>query len=215
MLGSNKLPGERGDEDMLCELKVISACKTRYPRNPLPRDGQRAVERRANGLTGEYQRKAMTVDWEYGGNPRPPPQLPGAPQPPRRIGRVESRLQSYGRVRGWVFGAWGEASTDVHELVQRITQARVEVASLQPHSQGRAKSREAQLASLVGYVRRRLSITAVKQQAKLLLDRLQLLGDGAAAAAARRQRAVQLEQAAVRERRAQAVYLWQGVPCVP
>ena len=87
MLGSNKLPGERGDEDMLCELKVISACKTRYPRNPLPRDGQRAVERRANGLTGEYQRKAMTVDWEYGGNPRPPPQLPGAPQPPRRIGR--------------------------------------------------------------------------------------------------------------------------------
>ena len=56
------------------------------------------------------------------------------------------------------------------------------------------------LASLVGYVRRRLSITAVKQQTKLLLDRLQLLGDGAAAAAARRQRAVQLEQAAVRER---------------
>ena len=71
------------------------------------------------------------------------------------------------------------------------------------------------LASLVGYVRRRLSITAVKQQAKLLLDRLQLLGDGAAAAAARRQRAVQLEQAAVRERRAQAVYLWQGVLSVP
>ena len=67
------------------------------------------------------------------------------------------------------------------------------------------------LASLVGYVRRRLSITAVKQQAKLLLDRLQLLGDGAAAAAARRQRAVQLEQAAVRERMAQAVYLRQGV----
>ena len=110
----------------------------------------------------------------------------------------------YGRVRGWVFGAWGEASTDAH----RINQARVEVASLQPHSQGRAKSREAQLASLV---RRRLSITAVKQQAKLLLDRLQLLGDGAAAAAARRQRAVQLEQAAVRERMAQAVYLRQGV----
>ena len=117
----------------------------------------------------------------------------------------------YGRVRGWVFGAWGEASTDAH----RINQARVEVASLQPHSQGRTKSREAQLASLVGYVRRRLSITAVKQQTKLLLDRLQLLGDGAAAAAARPQRAVQLEQAAVRERRAQAVYLWQGVPCVP
>ena len=101
----------------------------------------------------------------------------------------------YGRVRGWVFGAWGEASTDAH----RINQARVEVASLQPHSQGRTKSREAQLASLVGYVRRRLSITAVKQQTKLLLDRLQLLGDGAAAAAARRQRAVQLEQATVRD----------------
>ena len=73
------------------------------------------------------------------------------------------------------------------------------------------QAKEAELAGLVGYVRRRLSFTAAQQQAKLLLDRLQLLGDGASEAAGRRDRAQQLEAGAVRERRAQLVCLRQGV----
>ena len=46
-----KLEGERGGEDQLCELKIMSASRSRYPRNPLPRDGVRAVDRCAAGLT--------------------------------------------------------------------------------------------------------------------------------------------------------------------
>ena len=205
-----KLRGVGGEGDILCELKLMSASRSRYPRNPTPRDGRRAVDRRADGLSEEYARKARQVDWEYGGNPRPPPQPRGAPAPPRVIGRVERQLLSFGRVRGWCFGAWGEASTEVHELVQRVAEARLEVADLQPEPQGIPMSRAAQLAGLVGYVRRRLSFCAVQQQARLLLDRLQLLGEGADRAAGRRDRAVLLEAAAARERRAQLVCLRQG-----
>ena len=86
----------------------------------------------------------------------------------------------------------------------------LEVADLQPEPRGIPMSRAAQLAGLVGYVRRRLSHCAVQQQARLLLDRLHLLGEGADRAAGRRGRAVQLEAASARERRAQLVCLRQG-----
>lgn len=203
-----KIQGDGGEGDLLCELKFISASRSRYPLNP--RERIRAVDRRADLLTEEYAKKAREVDWEYGGTPRPPPLPRGTPAPPRVIGRVESRLLTYGRVKGWCFGAWGDASQDVHELVQRLAGARLEIADHQPDTFGPPRARAAQLAGLVGYIRRRLSITAVRAQARLLLDRLQLLGDGATAAAARRDWAVRAEAAAVRERRAQYVCLRQG-----
>ena len=89
------------------------------------RDGKRAVDVRAEGLTKEYAKKAQNIDHDYGGVPRPPPVQRGAPQPPRVIGRVEARLQTFGKVHGWCFGSWGEASEDVHALVQRIAASRL------------------------------------------------------------------------------------------
>ena len=59
-------------------------------------------------------------------------------------------------------------------------------------------------------MRRFLSITCVREQARLLLDRLRLLGDGAAKAGRRRARAEQLEAAALRERQAQSVAFPKG-----
>ena len=88
--------------------------------------------------------------------------------------------------------------------------ARVEAADMQPGRQGPVKSTAAQLASSVGFVRRSLSFTVVQQQARLLLGRLRLLGDGAAEAARRRQQAEAAEAIAARERRAQAICLRQG-----
>ena len=84
------------------------------------------------------------------------------------------------------------------------------MADLQPGVRGVPKPRAIQLAGLVSHVRRKLSINAVQQTSRLLLDRLQLLGDGAAEAAARRNRAVMLEAVAARERSAQDVCVRQG-----
>ena len=44
---------------------------------------------------------------------------------------------------------------------------------------GEEASEEAERAALVGHIWRQLAFTAVQQQSKLLLDRLQLMGDGA------------------------------------
>ena len=67
-----KLRGEEGEGDILCELKCMSASESRYPRNPQPRDGVRAVDRRAGGLTDDYIKKAKEVDWQHCGTPPPP-----------------------------------------------------------------------------------------------------------------------------------------------
>ena len=124
---------KRGEEgDVLCELKFLNACKSRYPRNPRRRDGARAVERRAEGLTEEYCKSAREVDWKYCGVPRPPPPQPGVPRPPRQIGPVENRLNGFGRVKGWVFGAWGECSDEMHTMVQRLAEAKVQRAATLP-----------------------------------------------------------------------------------
>ena len=98
----------------------------------------------------------------------------------------------------------------MHALVQRIATSRLLVAGMQPGRQGPPKSDAAQLAALVSYVRRQLSITAVIEQAKMLLERLQLLGEGSADAARRRERAAAAEVKASRERQAQLVCLRQG-----
>ena len=101
-----KMPGEQGEGDILCEVKCMSASKSRYPQNPRQGAGTRAVDRRADGLTADYTRKAREMDHQHCGVPRPPPARDGEAQPPRQVGPVERRLQGFGRVRGWCFGAW-------------------------------------------------------------------------------------------------------------
>ena len=92
-----------------------------------------------------------------------------------------------------------------HCLLRRIAEARLEVVDLQPGRRGPPQTKAAQLAGLVMHVRRQLSHLAVQQQARLLLDRLELLGDGATEAARRRDWAVQTELVAMRKRRVQAL----------
>ena len=107
---------EGGGSGILCKLKGMSASNTRYPIRRRLVDGTRTVDRRANGLTEEYTQKARETDWNHCGIARPPRvPLPGAAQHVRQIGPVETKLISYGRVQGWVFGVWGEASEDVHQ----------------------------------------------------------------------------------------------------
>ena len=76
--------------------------------------------------------------------------------------------------------AWlGEnQSEEVHSMVQRLTVAKVRRAATQPGHHPLFQSEAYQMASQVAHLRRKLSFTAVQSQARLLLDRLQLLGDG-------------------------------------
>ena len=91
-----------------------------------------------------------------------------------QVGPVEARLAGYGQVRGLVFGAFGEASEAVHEFVQVVAQAKA------AGGPGRAGGSRGEVAKLVGQVRMQLGVTAVKAQARLLLERVRMLGEGTA-----------------------------------
>ena len=184
---------------VLAELKTICSCPTRYERNPLPED--KAVERRAATLPREYNTKAATMDHKYGGVEA------GV------VGPVQAKLQSFPPLKKLVFGNWGEASTDVLEMVKYLASARLRhQQQLDGSGQGMRKrkgpiSDKAQLTILTGQVRRELSLEAVRARAQCLLARLDGLGAGAAAAAKRRSWANFEEQRLRKERSAHLLSL--------
>ena len=138
-----------GTSPQLAELKLISCCETWYPAGG---STIRGTDRRAGGLQNEYRNKAKKVDQEVLG-------LVG------QKGPVERRLEEFGGLLGLCFGAWGEASEGVHQLVQTLAEARLKYQGLQ---RGRPGS-DQELGMLVGQVRRRLSLVAVKAQVDCLL----------------------------------------------
>ena len=99
------------------------------------------------------------------------------------VGPVERKLESFGAVKGLVFGAFGEGSEDVHSLINSVVSCRARTLALQ---WGR-ECGEGERAAIVGEVRRRLSVAAVKAQADCLLNRMSSIGQGAVAASKRRQ----------------------------
>ena len=129
------------------------------------------MDKRARVLTNEYIKKAVGVDRNYGGVAE------------GEVGRVQRKLEGYGEVRGLVFGAFGECSEGVHELVQTLAVSRLKAVGLQ---MGR-ESVKGELGVLVGQVRRLLSVAAVKSQAECLLGRMRVIVRGTAAAGRRRQ----------------------------
>ena len=171
---------------------------SRYARNT--RATNKAVDKRASTLSREYQNHAKSIDQVYGEVPR------GV------VGPVEARLLSFPPLRGWVFGAWGEASEDIHSLVHDLASARQKHQHLLDGRRGgwSRLSEEGELALLTGQIRRSLSLEAVRNQARCLLGRLSGLGAGAAAAAKRRAWAGAEERRMERERRAYNLSLSQG-----
>ena len=182
---------------VLAEVKTLSCCPTRYQRNP--RNTIRAVDRRASTLPREYQLHAKKIDREFGGVAE------GV------IGPVEAKLLTFPPLRRWVFGAWGEASEDIHQLVKDIATTRVQhQRQLEGRWRWSRRSEEAEVAILTGQVRRLLSTEGVRSQARCLLDRVRGLGAGAAAAVRRRQWAEKEEQRLGRERRSHLLSLSSG-----
>ena len=169
--------------DWLAEVKTIRCCQTRYN---LKQRNSKAVDRRAAMVPKEYTKKARDVDRGVLGAPD------GVPGP------VQARLEEYGEVKALVFGAFGEASQEVHSLVDQLASSR---------ANGRIgvtdKEWQAEKSLAISTIRQRLGVTVVRAQADLLSQRMQWVGEGAKVALAerkqeaRRQREEELEQRAM------------------
>ena len=132
----------------------------------------------------EYVNRAKEADRKYNGAQE-------------EIGRVELKLLSYPPVVGLVFGNWGEASEGVHTLVEQLAISRVSVAEPQSRNKGGALTEEGVKAQAVGFIRRRMSIAAVRAQCISLLGRM---GPGLTAASGRRRAALEQDAIWRRER---------------
>ena len=155
----------------------------------------RGTDKRAGGLQTKHRKKAKKVDQEVlgqGGEVRGP---------------VERRLDEFGDLLGLCFGAWGEASEGVHQLVQTLGESRLKYQGLQ---RGRPGS-DQELGLLVGQVRRRLSMVAVKAQVDCLLAKLHQVGPGNTQLAKKRTWAILEDQRMARERGAQWLRRVEGV----
>ena len=192
------IPTEGNLERRLHEIKIISSSKSRY--NP-QREGQqamRAVDKRAAELTPEYFKKARTTDRQYCGTE------------PGTTGPVETKLGTMGLVEGIVLGATGEGSEPLHSLIHHLALSRVRVAGPQVGRRGQVRQEAAEVAITTAFLRRAISVCGVRGQAWTLLDRLEVLGPGAAEAARRRGFALELERRYASQRRADALSLAQG-----
>ena len=154
----------------LAELKTLHFAQTTYPAS---QERCCAVTRRAGRIGAEYLRKARTLDRQWLG-------VAAAQQGP-----VELKLRSFGEVRGLVFGSWGEASGDVDWLLSEAVAVglsrRKGFRPADDDEPDRLKS------ILTGILRRRWGMTALRSNARLLLERLAFVGRGAASATQRRE----------------------------
>ena len=180
---------------VLHELKCISSSQSRYK----PSWEERGVDKRAGKLNQEYLDKARKADQDHGG------------VQPGILGGVERKLLTFPKVEGLVFGNWGEASEATHQLVEALATSRAQVG--EPQARGRKGTiltEEGVKSMAVGYIRRKLGITAVKAQCHSLLGRLEGIGPGATSAQGRRRRAEEQERLWSRERKAHSLSVKQG-----
>ena len=177
------------ERPLLFELKTLHYGRTTYPPREAARGG--AVARRAGMLAAEYANKAREIDRRFCGTP------PGV------VGPVETRLRAFEPVRGIVFGAWGEASPSVSKLLTLLAHIGAE-----RHWRGmRCEEPERAVGALAWLLRRRWGLTALREAARLKLDRLEQVGPGAAAAFQRRHSARNWHAA---RQRASAGALYRG-----
>ena len=161
--------------ERLADVKTIVQCPTRYKRAAVERrrDGSRSpVDERQHSVHHEYVRHAKYADEKFCGVPSDAP-----------TGPFRQRLAEYGTVLGLVFGHYAEASSNVHSLIHRAAE-RIAVAT---GLQEGCSSLEVATAAQTRRLYRTFSIVCHRERARLVLQGLQYVGDGRAAAAAQRE----------------------------
>ena len=104
------------------------------------------------------------------------------------------------------FGAWGEANAEVHRLIQTLAESRLKFLGLK---EGRPRTKQ-ELGQIVGQLRRRISLAAVKSQVDCLLSRIHQVGPGNNQLAKKREWAVIEDRRMKRERTAQWLLQYEG-----
>ena len=99
---------------------------------------------------------------------------------------------------GLVVGQYGEGSQGLHELISLAADSRAKFVAQQRGS----PLSDYERSCILGGYRRRLSVTAIRAQAKCLLARLGHIGPGADTAAQRRAQVRGAEQAQKKEMQA-------------
>ena len=160
----------------------------------------KATDRRAGLISGEYERKLRKYDVRYHDAE---PHIRGQPEP--EPGPLVRRFRSY-PLKKLVAGAFGDLSSDFHELIHDLAVQRAESLA---RANGRAGGASpGQLGKITGEIRRAMSVVVVRSQALCLLERLSQLQPGARAASDRRRVTLRLEEA--RRRQAESYRLSQG-----
>ena len=170
--------------DTLCELKVINAGVSRYPRGE-DQGRLKAVDRRARQLQKEYENKLGKLD----------SQLHGTPE--GQTGPLVRRLRSYPRLQSFVVGAFGEVSEDLHSLVNHLAGSREKYMTQTTGYSLSSRERS----QIVGQIRRQLSTAFTRANSLCTLSRVMNVGPNSRAAAKRREWAMLEEEGMRRERR--------------
>ena len=151
---------------LIWDVKTVFGGGGHY-RTARARDDQSgAVASRAEQVQGEYRRHAEAIDTQL-----------YAPFTP-----VRDRLESFGMVRSLVFGHYGEASADVHALVDAMAQRRARRSwrLMGARTEGEARG------YMVAGLRRFVGVFAAREMARHLLHRVPLVGVPRAVLDARR-----------------------------
>ena len=114
-------------------------------------------------------------------------------------GRVRRRLDEFGEILGLVIGQFGEASEDVHQLLEQLADSRVVLLARREGQQVSEQERGV----IVGQLRRQISTASVRAGSQCLLDRMHQCGEGAAPASKRRDYCQVLEERMRHERELQ------------
>ena len=158
--------------------------------------GRRAVDIRDSEVPGYYRNTAAKMDetlgHAYGHGP------------------ATRRLAEYGDVLPLCFGGHGEASEEVHNLIEALAATKLK-------KQGMAKGRpgsDQELAIITSQLRRRISSATVRANFTCLLERMAQVGEGAKRAGKRRSWERVEEERMRRDRQTQWLARVRGVGLV-
>ena len=154
-----RLEHENTTEDYLLELKVVHMSRSHYKLAP-SEERCLAVKRRARNVPRDYVAKAQTADQKYCHT------LPGT------VGPIEQRLRNFTHVVPLVFGAYGEVNEGVETLLSQLA----ELGAKRHWRRMKATNHEVAKGAIAWLLRRRWGMTALRENARLTLDRLQFVG---------------------------------------